>query len=406
MIAREQVREGRPGEAEQSFRRVLGSQPENAEALKFLGNAAQARGEHADAVTLLSRAAKADPADAGILVQLGTAYRAADRLDAARYVLERAVRLSGGRHPYARLTLANVLELDQRPDLALLHYHLALSEAQQARRWSDDDRNVPGLAELAEHARQYVAGGRRAWFGAVLGQQESGAAAERRGRLEKSLALYLEGRAPAVADPRQRPGFMYVPEVASAGFLDDTRLAWLAEAARLIAGCAGELEACVTAAQAAGQPVRSGAGRVSILQRGVLQYEARGRTPQLQRVLNQLPLARVPHFAPDAEIVALNGAGRLPPCYGRTNSLCAVIFNPGKAALEVIVGREKRVLAAGATLVVDPTFGLEYAYTGAAPARALSVEVWHPDLSEPEREALGALFAAAIDFDTRLQELR
>jgi tetratricopeptide (TPR) repeat protein len=412
--ARRQLREGRRGEAEQSFRRLLQAQPENAEALTFLGNLAQARRDDAEAVNLLSRAAKANPADFDVLVQLGTAYRTVEQFDAAGYVLERAVRLAAGRGPYARLNLASLLELDRRPDLALMHYCLAMQEAQKLRRWSADDKSAAGLGPLVEHARQYVAKGRRAWFDEAL-QPLRPRAAGRWDRIDEALAAYLDGRAPVLADPRQRPGFMSVPKINTTCFLDNARFAWLDRGAVLISACFSEMDSCVAesaaAAQAAGAAAGAGAvtleaSRVSVLRGGVLQYEARKRAPQLQRVLAGLPLAQVPNHAPDVDIIALRGRGSVPRHYARSNSRCWLIFNPaGSGAFEVIVGGEKRLLNPGQTFVLDGSFGVEYANPGGGSVRALSVEAWHPDLSQPEQEALCALIAAAVDFDTRLQDL-
>jgi aspartate beta-hydroxylase len=123
-------------------------------------------------------------------------------------------------------------------------------------------------------------------------------------------------------------------------------------------------------------------------------------------VLAELPLAQVPHHAPDVEIIALAGLATLPRHYGRSNSHCSILFNPAQsAAFEVSVGGERRVLNTGQTLVLDGSFGVEYANSGGRPVRALRVEAWHPDLSESEQQALSALITAAVDFDTRLQDL-
>jgi aspartate beta-hydroxylase len=402
--ARQQLLQGKRVDAEQSFRRLLRVQPENSEALQFLGDLAQARGDYAGAVNLLSRAAKAEPGNADILVRLGAAYRAVESFDAARYVLERAVRLAPGRKAYARLSLANLLELDQRYDLALLHYSLGLREARESQHWGADSRNAAALRSLVEHARQFVANGRRTWFEEALRPLRLGTAEQRWDRIDRALALYWEGRAPLLADPRQRPGTMYVPDINTAHFLQDARYAWLDGAAALVASCHNELEACVAASADA---TRAATGsRISVLRAGVLQYEARQHAPQLQRVLAELPLSRVPHQAPDVEIITLTGNSRLAQHYGRSNSRCHVLFNLADgSALEVIVGGEKRVLTAGQTLMFDCSFGVEYANPGERVARALSVEAWHPDLSECERCAVSALIAAAVDFETRLQDL-
>jgi hypothetical protein len=260
------------------------------------------------------------------------------------------------------------------------------------------------LTPLVEHARQYVTSGRRAWFDAAV-KRLNIATGQWRQRIDQALTFYLEGRLPTVADARQRPGPLYVPQITTSCFLDNARFGWLEGAAARISACASELGACIAAAAVPGQAPAPNA-RVSVLHRGAVQYEARRHAPQLQRVLAQLPLARVPHFAPDVEILALNGDSRLPLSYARANSLCTVMFNPGRSAFDVIVGREKRVLGVGQALTLDATFGVECGHTGEGAVCALSMEVWHPELSEPEQQALSALFMAAVDFDSRLQELK
>jgi aspartate beta-hydroxylase len=351
----------------------------------------------AQAVNSLSRAAKADPANVDILVRLGIAYRAADRLDAARYVLERGVRLASGRHAFARLTLANVLELDQRPDLALMHYSLGLREAKAANRPAARDKSEPDLDSLLTHAESFVTTGRRKWFERVLQRQNDGAAGGTSARIEQALAMYLDARAPVMADPRQRPGILHVPDIKTRCFLDPKSFAWLDRAAALIASCGDEMDACISAARAV---------QVSVFQRGVVQYEARRYAPRLQCVMAELPLARVPHDAPDVEIIALPSRSRVSHHYGRANSRCRLVCNSVHGApLEVIVGGEKCVLDAGQSLVLDPSFGVEYLNSGERRARALIAEIWHPDLSETEQQALSQLIAAAIDFERHLEDL-
>jgi tetratricopeptide (TPR) repeat protein len=353
-------------------------------------------GQLAEVVNALSRAAKADPTNVDILVRLGMTYRAGDRLDAARYVLERAVRIAAGRHALARLTLASVLELDRRPDLALMHYILGLHEARAASRSVAADTREPELASLIEHAGRYAARERRAWFERSLQRPDHGAG-RRSGRIDQALAMYLDARAPVMADPRQRPGILYVPNIETMCFLDHARFAWLDRAAALLAPCSDEMDACIKAA---------GTSQVSVFQRGVLQYEARCHAPRLQRALAELPLARVPHDAPDVEIVELRANSRVPLHYGHANSRCRLILNcPDSAALQVIVGGEKRVLDPGQSLILDASFGVEYVNSDGRSARALAADVWHPGLSEAEQQSLCVLIATAIDFDMRLQEL-
>jgi hypothetical protein len=75
------------------------------------------------------------------------------------------------------------------------------------------------------------------------------------------------------------------------------------------------------------------------------------------------------------------------------------------APLQVMVGGELRRLHANESLAFDPSFEFEFSAAGESGARALAIEVWHPGVSRLERDALAALATAAVNFDTRLQEL-
>ncbi len=387
--------------AEEPWRRVLAAQPENLEALRSLARIAGTRGDFGGAVALLSRAAKAAPQDVGVLAELGIAYRAAERYDAARYVLERALLLDAGRNPFLRLLLAQVLERDARPELALLHYFRALVEARRAQRWAQPGVPTFAAERLIAHAEHYAATGRRAWFERALAPLREQAPHARWDRVEAALAAHLGERTPTPVDPRQHAGMLFMPGLSTAPFPDPTHLPWLPAAAVALAGVREEIAACLEAALPAG-----GSGRVPICLRGIEQYEARRHARRLLARLAELPLARVSNHAPDVEIVALAGQVRLPAQYGRSNARCWAVFALGEnTAVEVTVGGETRPLVAGETRIVDPSFGVAWHNAGASRATLLTAEVWHPGLAEHERQALSVLFAAAVDFDTRLQEL-
>jgi aspartate beta-hydroxylase len=415
------MREGRLSDAEAAFRRVLEAEPEQTEALRFLANAALARGAAGEAVELLNRAAAADRNDVGVLMELGVAYRAADRRDESRYVLERALQASNGRNTTARLQLANVLELDQRPELALAHYFRAILEAQHAGQWLGDDSTEPGLRQLVRHAMRYVADGRRALFDAALQPvRQRGAPLD---RVERALAIYLRESNEAPADARQRPSFLYVPGLGAAPFADAAQCEWLPGFLQRIADAHGEIDVCLAAstpgaasgsaspfslgnmlaAQAPGAPPPE--RRVPVYQRGLLHEAPRQHAPRLLAALADAPLVHIARHGPDAELIEVAARARSTMRYGRTNSRCGVAVALPGAPMRVLVGGEARTLGAGEAAVFDPSFGVEYASDGDAPARVLSFEIWHPGLGGHEREALSALTAAAVEFDGRVQDL-
>jgi hypothetical protein len=115
---------------------------------------------------------------------------------------------------------------------------------------------------------------------------------------------------------------------------------------------------------------------------------------------------RIPRYAPDITIIALPPAARTTTMYSRSNAGCCVVVGlPGSAETEITIGTDKHRLEAGGAIIGDGSYGMGYANSGATEARLMVFDIWHPGLSTAEQQALTALLAAIVDFDTRLQEL-
>lgn len=421
-IARTHVRQGNLAEAERVYRSVATAQPDQVEALRFLANAALSRGDLGQAVALLSRAAQADRANIGVLLELGVAYRSAERMDEARYVFERAMESSQGRNITARLLLAHTLEFDNRSNMALLHYFRAILDAQANGQWLDDSTTEPGLRSLVRHAMQYVAAGRHERFAGVLEPFRHGINAARIGRIDAALAIYLREHTATASDPRQRPTFLHLPDPGAPCFLDSTCFDWLADWSARASRLDGEARACIdrieeparlspfsleSMASTGDDPPRTAETRLAPLyQRGIFQDGLRSRAPELSGMLDAAPMVHITNYAPNASILALPPGADIPPRYGRTNAFCmiATAFS-GSAPLEITVGGESRRLQAGESLAFDPGFEFGFTATGHAQALALVFEVWNPGISRLERDALAALTGAVLDFDSQLQNL-
>ena len=422
-IARTHVRQGNLADAERVYRQVAATQPDQVEALRFLANASLSRGEPGEAVAMLSRAAQANRNDTGVLMELGVAYRSAQRMDEARSVFEQALGPGHGRNTTARLLLANVYELDGRPEMALLHYFRAILDAQANGQWLSESTTDSGLRQLVKHAMRYVDTGRHDLFGSVLEPFRRGINAARLGRIDAALAIYLRERIETPADPRQQPTFLYVPDPGAACFLDAAAFDWLADWSTRSAFLDGEALACIgnpgeedtvfspfsldamTATSGTPRAAPAGERRIPLCQRGIFQDTMRARAPQLSGMLDSVPLVRIPNYAPDVEVLALQPGTGTPARRGRSNAFCTIVVGfAGSAPLRVTVGGEPRQLHAGQALAFDSSFGFQYA-AGDAPVRALALEVWNPGLSPLERDALTALIAAVVEFDSRLQEL-
>ena len=418
-IARTHARQGQLREAEHLYQQIAAEHPENIEALRFLANAALSRNEPGQAVALLSRAAQVDRSNTGVLLELGLAYRNAQRMDEARSVFEGIV--ESGHDPTARLFLANVLELDQRPEQALLQYFRAILDAQSKGQWLSDATTEPGIRRFVQHAMRYTATERRKFFERVLQPFRHGIDAARLGRIETALTTYLkDGSGEQPADPRQKPTFMYIPSLGAHCYPDTTLFGWLGDWSARASSLDHEALACLKAVAKSRtlQPfslesITAGSETAAIplqhapvYQRGMFFDSIKSHAPALCELVEAAPLARIPNYAPEASIIGLQPGGHTARHHGRTNAFCVIVVAfRDSAPLQVMVGGEPRRLHANESLAFDPSFEFEFSAAGESEARALAIEVWNPGISRLERNALAALATAAVNFDTRLQEL-
>jgi aspartyl/asparaginyl beta-hydroxylase (cupin superfamily) len=119
------------------------------------------------------------------------------------------------------------------------------------------------------------------------------------------------------------------------------------------------------------------------------------RCPQTARVLNDLPLARIPGRAPNAFFSILRPRSRIPAHTGVTNTRAIVHL-----ALDVPpgcgfrVGGETREWVEGKAFAFDDT--IEHEAWNASDARraVLIIDAWNPHLSPRECAAISAHFAA------------
>lgn len=132
---------------------------------------------------------------------------------------------------------------------------------------------------------------------------------------------------------------------------------------------------------------------------GVRQDAACARCPRTAALLDQIPMARQPGFAPTAMFSALDAHTHIPAHTGSTNTRLLVhlpLILPGPARFRV--GNETRVWEMGQAWAFDDTIEHE-AWNDADKLRViLIVDIWNPYLSEPERELVTTMLNAKNAF--------
>jgi len=417
--AREFAQAKRYVDAERAYRLVLADAPDAIEALRFVAMATLARGETAEAVALLDRAVRADRSDPTLLRDLGVAYKAAGALDSARYVLQRGIELAP-EFAEVRLHMAHALELDKRPELALPTYFRAILEAQRHQVWLDEASTPPHLLDLVRHAFRYVATGRSALFEAAIAPHRAGLPGGALTRVERALAIYLGDSGERPLDPRQKPTFLFVPDLSSAPTVATHAFPWVGALDAKTSALRAELDAVMATREGfeviGGAPPTAFAFSLApapqnatgeelaywFVERGV-EYEANAtRCPQTASALANLPLVTIRGHGPDARYAVLTPGAETPTRNARSNARPLAVLPlrlSGDAGL--VVGGETIPLTEGRTVVVDGSFGYAFFNRGSEPFGALVFEVWQPDLSAAERAALTDITAVAVDFDTR-----
>ncbi len=414
-VARAHVAQGSILQAELAYQRVLAAAPGNSEALNFLGARALALGQLERAVQLLDQAFQNDAANPQLLKNLGLAYLACERLDEARYFFDRAVEFAPDFF-VARLYLAHVHERIGHEHAALVNYFAAITQAQNKGRWRSDETTAPDLRELVKNAMAYVDAGRRRLFDSVLAPYREQHGDEALRRIMHGLDIFLDETPANYADPRQRPTFMYIPDLPTSAYLDCALFAWIGELERNTDVIREELLAALRDEQgiepfikftspdqipkflggADGKPVWDA---FFFYRHGVRYDENCARCPKTAAILDALPLVHIREHAPEICFSMLTPGTHILPHRGVTNARLVThlpLVVPENCALNV--GGELHEWQEGRCVSFDDTFEHEAWNRGDSNRAVLILDCWNPYLSQVERDAFVELVTAIGDF--------
>jgi aspartate beta-hydroxylase len=229
--------------------------------------------------------------------------------------------------------------------------------------------------------------------------------------------MYLKDLPTHYADERQRPGFLYLPDLPAQPWFERAAFDWMEEYEAAYQPIAAELAAVLADGQAL-EPVHGKLATEhlkSLLRndRGPAQWDAyffhrhgaayednRRRCPATAAALDRLPLARIREHSPEVFFSVLKPGTQILPHRGVTNIRSVThlpLVVPEGCALRV--GGETREWQAGKCLAFDDTYEHEAWNRGESTRVVLIADVWNPHLTQAEREALTALIPAIGDFN-------
>jgi aspartate beta-hydroxylase len=228
-------------------------------------------------------------------------------------------------------------------------------------------------------------------------------------RVERCVRAYLGYVQPEYGDPRQRPVFLHFPGIRAQPYYDNGEFAWIALLESRFAAIRRELIAAMERPQSIELFFTNDRSPVKKLMpswdaffffRYGRRYDDNHRLcPETSATLDALPLCHVPDFAPETLFSLLAPNGKIPPHRGVTNIRLVAhlpLVVPPKCRL--IVADEAHDWREGRAVVFDDTY-VHSAVNGSGERRAvLLIDVWHPDLTPIERNALIEIIATIRRF--------
>jgi aspartate beta-hydroxylase len=356
------------------------------------------------ALELLNRAGTAAPTDISIKMLKASAQRFAGDLDGALMSLDGVLAIDPY-HFVALLSKGTLLERLAGVRVAARFYRDILEAA-------PPEGEIPAaLAAPIAHARRLVAENADTLADYLRRQVEdvkSRHGGASLGRFEEALDIYAGRRKPFV----QEPLLLHYPQLPAIPFYDRDLFPWLPQLEAATDMIRGELEVALEKARNefapyVAYPPGSPVGQWGELNNsmnwrslwlwkdGRRQDEACAVCPGTTALLDSLPMADQPGFAPTALFSALEANTRIPPHTGSTNTRLLVhlpLILPGPARFRV--GNETRDWKMGEAWVFDDSINHE-AWNDADQLRVILIfDIWNPFLSEAERELVTAMMNA------------
>jgi aspartate beta-hydroxylase len=392
--------------AETLFRAVLKDHPECVPALFALADLALERDNIDLAELQLKKLEKIIPGDPDLLMGLIELRLFRGELAIAEQELESFVAAFPDA-AIAWLRLATVREQLGKNDAAMQARAQGINRAQAHGRWKSLASIEPQFRdEIVSHMERFREQ-QRDLFQALLTSLQARFGAEAMTRFERAIAGYLD-RSPVVpSDPRQKPSFLFFPDLSQQPVLDASRLNWAQTLSTQLKELQDEATAVIRdkdvwtsylgvpkgeSAKGALQSDTpdSGWDAAFFFRRGHRFDALHNRCPKISALLEALPLCQIPGQAPEACLSLLHPKTTLLPHHGVTNTRLVaqlpLIADAGSTLS--ITGESDIGWEAGVPVLYDDTFEHADSNQSDSPRVSLMVDIWHPDLTEPEKVAI------------------
>jgi tetratricopeptide (TPR) repeat protein len=377
---------------------------------QLLADAAAAlrRGDTASALAAIGQAERAAPHDAQIKMQRALALRMSGAFAEAIKALDDALALD----PYNFLALLSkgaLVEKVSGEKVAARVYQNALRLA------PPEGQLPPPLHAPVARAREVIAKTQEAmesYLREQMGAIDTAGSELAVGRVEEAIGVYA-GRKKVY---HNEPLLLHYPRLPAIPFYPRELFPWLAELEAATPTIQEELQAVLAGDMADFAPYIAFPPDAPVNQWEELNHSRRwsslflwkdgerqdavcARCPKTTALLESLPMAYQPEFAPTAMFSALDARTHIPAHTGSTNTRLLThlpLILPGPARFRV--GNETRQWRMGEAWVFDDTIEHE-AWNDSDQLRVILIfDVWNPFLEAGERELIKSLMVARNRF--------
>jgi aspartate beta-hydroxylase len=340
-------------------------------------------------------------------------HDALEDVQSAQAAFAAAVRLEPGSF-ISRLNLAAVLEKSGAAERALVHFSRALKDAQAKGRWLNAETTAPFLRPLVEHAVLAVRAGTEALYRNLLAPLIASYGASALTRVDRCLRIYLEQEPPPYLDPRQKPTFLYFPDLPTAPYFERAACPWMDALEAQTASIRAELLHLLPSEQGRERVFRTDELEQANLRGldtkpswdgyyfyrwGVRRDDNCAAAPVTAAALAALPLCHIREHGPEVLFSVFAPGTHLLPHRGVTNARSVghlALLVPEDCALKV--GGEVYAWQEGRAVLFDDTYEHE-AWNRSKKTRVVLIyDLWNPYLTEVERLAVAALIEGIGDF--------
>ncbi|TMH08879.1 MAG: tetratricopeptide repeat protein [Betaproteobacteria bacterium] len=400
---------GRTTEAERLLGKALTQWPDSLEAAMRLAQLALDRQDFGRAIELLQEACQRNPDEPQAALDLAVVHLNTGNPQAAVAVLEASL----ARTPEfcnGWLLLGQVREALGDELGALTAWYQAITRARRAGWWTDESTTPPQLLDAVLHAVDRLRRGRRQlFFGCYDDLRQTYGASELR-RVDRALTGHLREWDSTPSDPRQRPKFLFFPDLPSSPYHDPFLQPWAPQLRAAFPDMRQEAldlirQECALPNFIDFKPgdrvenVLTGEGpqpaweAFFFYRHGKRFDENHARCPKTSAVLESIELCRIADQAPEVCFSVLRPGTHIMPHHGVTNTRLVMhlpLIVPPDCALNLVDAGEHH-WKEGELVMFDDTFKHEAWNRSTSTRIILLMDCWSPYLTPVEKQAVKRL---------------